>query len=139
MKSLVVICIILTSNLFAQGSIIGTWLTQKKDAKMQIYENNNKYFGKIVWLRNPLDKNNKVQTDNKNPDEKLRDRKIEGLNILSDFVYGGDNEWTDGKIYDPENGKTYSCNMKLVENHLEIRGYVLVPLFGRTEVWERVQ
>lgn len=138
MKSIVlVLFLIFASNLYAQNSIIGTWITQKKDAKIQIYESNGKYFGKIVWIKHPLDENKQPQKDIKNPDEKLRNQELVGLNILTNFIFEGDNSWTDGKIYDPNNGKTYSCNMKLKDGKLEIRGYVGIPLFGRTEIWER--
>jgi uncharacterized protein (DUF2147 family) len=62
-----------------------------------------------------------------------------GSVILSNFVHAGGNKWEDGKIYDPNNGKKYSCNMKLKDNNtLEIRGYIGISLFGRTEVWTRL-
>jgi uncharacterized protein (DUF2147 family) len=60
-----------------------------------------------------------------------------GLDILSGFKYGGGNIWQDGKIYDPKNGKTYSCKMTLEGNELKVRGYVGFSLLGRTTVWTR--
>jgi uncharacterized protein (DUF2147 family) len=45
--------------------------------------------------------------------------------------------WEDGKIYDPKNGKTYSCKMTLEGNELKVRGYVGFSLLGRTTVWTR--
>lgn len=80
-----------------------------------------------------------VKTDLKNPDESLRKRPILGMEILRDFVYN-DGKWTDGKIYDPKSGKTYSCNMNIEENgDLHMRGYVGISLLGRTETWKRVK
>ncbi len=75
--------------------------------------------------------------DTKNTDEKLRTRNLKDLVMLTDFVYE-DGEWTDGKIYDPKSGKTYSSTIKLQGNTLSLRGYVGISLLGRTSVWTRV-
>jgi uncharacterized protein (DUF2147 family) len=59
--------------------------------------------------------------------------------MLKDFVYGGNNEWTEGTIYDPLNGSTYSCIIKMEDsNTLNIRGYIGVAALGRTDVWKRL-
>lgn len=43
-----------------------------------------------------------------------------------------------GKVYDPESGNEYKAKMTLVDNKtLKLRGYILIPLLGRTEVWTR--
>jgi uncharacterized protein (DUF2147 family) len=61
-----------------------------------------------------------------------------GLEILRGFAYDGDNLWKGGKIYDPKSGNDYSAKMTLVDEHtMELRGYVLIPLLGRTETWTR--
>ncbi len=124
-----------------KDAITGTWLTGKKDAKVKIYEQKGKYYGKIIWLKNPNYEDGKEKVDKENPDENKRKRKILGLNILKDFVYDEDNEWDDGEIYDPKSGNTYSCNIELVEDGkvLEVRGYIGISLFGRTEIWTRVE
>src|SRR5690606_4566928 len=74
--------------------------------------------------------------DVNNPDEKLRNRSLLGLKNLDGFKFD-DGEWTGGEIYDPKKGKTYSANMEIEDGKLHLRGYVGVPLFGRTAVWER--
>ena len=94
-----------------------------------------KYFGKIVWLQSTVD--NKPMVDANNPDEKKRNQPIIGLIMLKSFEFD-DDEWDDGTIYDPENGKTYSCHLTLKDiNTLRVRGYIGIPLFGRTEIWTR--
>ena len=88
--------------------ILGIWLTSGKEpAKIQIYKSGQKYYGKIVWLRNPLD-NGKPKLDINNPDKIKRNQQILGLTILIGFEFDGD-QWNEGKIYDPESGKIYSC------------------------------
>jgi len=67
----------------------------------------------------------------------LRNRPIIGLKILSGFEKEGDNKYVDGTIYDPKNGKTYSCKMTYKGKTLDIRGYIGISLLGRTTVWER--
>jgi len=119
-------------------AVIGIWLTQDKDSKIKIYKKGNKYYGKIVWLKEP-NRRGKPKVDDKNPDSKKQDRAIMGLVILKRFVYDDDYEWEDGEIYDPKSGKTYSCNMELSKDKktLEVRGYIGISLFGRTAVWTR--
>jgi uncharacterized protein (DUF2147 family) len=115
--------------------IVGIWLTSGKEpAKIQIYKSGQKYYGKIVWLKNPLE-NGKPKVDENNPDKSKRNQQIIGLVILSDFKFD-DNEWDQGKIYDPENGNTYRCILTLKDNKtLKVRGYIGVSLLGRTETW----
>ncbi|MBI5326118.1 MAG: DUF2147 domain-containing protein [Ignavibacteriae bacterium] len=121
-------------------TVLGNWITGKGDAKVQIYKKNNKYFGKIIWLKNPNDENGKPKVDKENPEESLQKRPILGMEILTDFVYDGDYTWVDGDIYDPKSGSTYSCKMYLSKDYktLEVRGYIGISLFGRTETWKRV-
>ena len=128
-------------NLIAQtkaDDIVGIWLTPGKEpAKIQIYKSGEKYFGKIIWLKFP-EENGKSRVDNENPVQGKRNQQIIGLIILEGFRFNTDYEWGDGKIYDPENGKTYSCYLTLKDgNTLSVRGYVGISLFGRTETWTR--
>jgi uncharacterized protein (DUF2147 family) len=61
-----------------------------------------------------------------------------GLVILTGFKFDTD-EWSDGDIYDPEKGKTYSCTLSLKDSGtLKVRGYIGISLIGRTEIWTRV-
>jgi len=126
---------------FAQkkDAIVGTWVNATGEAHVNIYKKGEKYFGKIDWLKAPKDEKGKPKTDYKNPDESLRSRPILGMEMLKDFVYD-DGKWTDGKIYDPKSGKTYSCNMNIKDNgQLNMRGYIGISLIGRSETWKRVK
>jgi hypothetical protein len=57
---------------FAQHQIIGKWLTQESDAIIEITEKQGKFFGKIVWLKEPNDKKGVPFTDTENPNTSLR-------------------------------------------------------------------
>ncbi len=127
--------LILHANSFANSGpdvILGEWLSQEKDGKISIYKQGDKYYGKISWGKTPGRK------DAKNPDAKLKNRDLIGLVILQDFKYTG-SAWENGKIYDPNSGKTYDCILKVKDNNkvLDIRGYVGMPMFGRTATWTR--
>jgi uncharacterized protein (DUF2147 family) len=119
--------------------IEGLWYNDIKSAKVLISKGSNgKFYGKVVWLKEPL-KNGKPKVDELNADEKLRIRPRLGLPVLADFVKDGDNRYTEGTIYDPNNGKTYSCKITYKGKTLAIRGYIGISLFGRTTTWTRVE
>jgi len=118
--------------------ILGTWLTADGKAHVEIYPCGDLYCGKIVWLSEPLE-NGQPKRDKENPDAALRDRPIIGLILMRDFSYEGDGTWSGGTVYDPESGDEYQGKMSLKDaGTLDLRGYVLLPLFGRTETWTRV-
>jgi uncharacterized protein (DUF2147 family) len=138
-KILFVILLALMKPAFSQNAdaVLGNWLNEEKDAKVQIYKAGGKYFGKIVWLKNPFEADGKTpRLDKKNNTESLRTRPIMNLVMLTKFTYN-DGEWEDGEIYDPKSGKTYNSKMKLNGDKLAIRGYVGLAAFGKTTVWTR--
>ena len=118
--------------------VIGNWLTAGKEpAKIQIFKSGNKFYGKIIWLKNSTD-NGKPKVDNNNPDKTKRNNPVIGLVILTGFKFDGNDEWKGGDIYDPESGKTYSSYFYVKDKiTLKVRGYVGISLLGRTETWTR--
>jgi uncharacterized protein (DUF2147 family) len=126
-------------NAYAENPdvIVGEWYNEEGTSVIEIFRCSDSYCGRIAWLKNPKNEEGKDKVDSKNPDESLRSRKLMGLQILSGFSYNGDNQWVDGKIYDPKNGKTYSCKMSLAGDQLNVRGYIGFSLIGRTTVWTR--
>ena len=144
--SLLLLAIVFSGSLTAQDSaesdrLTGVWEPSHGKAKVKIEKIANKYYGKIVWLKEPIDPETKQpKLDKNNPDEKLQNKPLRGYRILKDFQYTDKNEWTEGTIYDPENGNTYSCIIKMTDdNTLDIRGYIGVSVLGRTDIWKRLQ
>ena len=121
--------------------ILGAWQTGSGKGRILITKyGDNKFGGKIIWLREPLDAKGKPKTDVKNPDESKRKRPKMGLNNLLGFTYEGNNRFENGTIYDPENGKTYKCIITLInKNTLTIKGYSGITLISRTDTWRRVK
>jgi uncharacterized protein (DUF2147 family) len=117
--------------------ILGIWLNQEKSAKIEVFKKNNKYYGKIVWLKEPM-RDGKPKLDKENEDKSLRSRPIMGMQILNDFEFD-DDEWEDGTIYDPKNGETYSCYITKEGDKLNVRGYVGISLLGRTTIWTKAE
>jgi uncharacterized protein (DUF2147 family) len=116
---------------------LGVWVTEESKAHVEIYRCGEQYCGKIVWLKEPI-KEGKVVLDAKNPDPKLRELPVLGMVLMHDFTYDGDGEYVGGRIYDAESGDTYAAKMQYVnDTTLTLRGYVLIPLFGRTTAWVR--
>lgn len=125
----------------AEDEIIGKWLVGQKDGAVLIYKNNNKYYGKLVWLKEPLGKDGKPIKDLYNSSAAQQNRAVMGLVILEKFEFlKSEGEWSNGTIYDPHNGKTYSCKItKVSKNEIEVRGYIGISLLGRSEVWKRIE
>jgi uncharacterized protein (DUF2147 family) len=126
-------------------AILGVWHTTGNKSAVRIFKKDNQYCADVVSLMHPnwpnddkLGMGGKPKTDRINPDPKLRDHPIVGLQFMSGFSYSGGKVWAGGKIYDPESGKTYKGKMTLKTNgELELHGYVGISLFGRTVTWTR--
>jgi uncharacterized protein (DUF2147 family) len=121
-------------------SVIGKWKTiddQTGKAKsiVEIYERSGKIYGKIIDILD-ADKKKSLCTacsgDEKN-------KPIMGLEIIKGLTKDG-KEYNSGKILDPMSGKLYKCFIVLDGNNkLNVRGYIGVALFGRTQTWNRVK
>ena len=126
MKKIVLLLIIFIPLLGITQSnsndIVGIWLTQIEDAKVEIYKKSNKYYGRVVWIAEPIDENGNPVVDAENPNTQLKTRPILKMDILTALVYDNDGEW-DGEIYDPKKGEIYTCKVWLENNKLMVRGY----------------
>jgi uncharacterized protein (DUF2147 family) len=138
-KNLLTLCSIICFSIAAKAQDItkGTWYNEEKSAKVQFYMKEEKLFGKIIWLKEPLE-NGKPKVDSKNPEKKLQATPLLGMVFLKNFTADGTSEWEDGKIYDPKNGKTYSSEIKIVSpTKINVRGYMGISLIGRTSVFTK--
>ena len=123
---------------FAQD-VIGKWKLEDGTAIVEVYQAGDVFNGKIVWLEKPTEADGSPAVDDQNPDPKLRTRQVIGLNMLNGLKKTG-SEYTGGTIYDPGNGKTYNCSMKVEGDILKVRGSLdKKGLIGRTMDWYRVE
>jgi uncharacterized protein (DUF2147 family) len=125
---------LLVSNSFAQ-SIVGKWKTiddetGKEKSIVEIFIEDGKAYGKIIKLFRTPDEDQDpicdVCTDHR------KDKKIIGMTIITDMVMD-DDEWDDGEILDPNNGKVYDCKLWVEDGTLQVRGYI--AFFFRTQTW----
>ena len=126
--------------------ILGYYLTYDDEtgaekSQVQIYKDaNGKYYGKIVWLKEP-NKDGKPKVDDKNPDVKLQTRPIMGLEMLKGFKYDESaNEWSDGSIYNPSSGKTYNSYINFESaTKVKVRGFIGASWMGlgKTVHWTK--
>src|SRR3977135_2145064 len=117
--------------------LIGTWLTQEKDAHIRVAKCGNAMCGTVAWLRDAIDpKTGQPPVDDKNPNVSLRSRKILGIRIFAmDEDVGG--AWTGG-IYNSDDGKTYAGRLvPRGEAEVEVQGCA-GALCG-SEVWTRAK
>jgi len=131
--------------------ILGLWATDPEgeggQAHIEIYAVGDTYAGKIVWLEEPVypegdpdGEAGEPKVDTNNPDPALQSRPIMGLELMMGFVFDGKGTWKKGTIYDPDNGKTYKCKVKIADDGvLKVRGYIGVSMIGRTSEWTRVE
>jgi uncharacterized protein (DUF2147 family) len=125
------------------NAIVGSWVTSGGSSQVSIRRQGDVYVGHISALKRPRyrhgDKGGaegSPRVDSHNPDPGLQQRPLLGLPLLNGFHFDGE-QWRDGTIYDPNNGKTYKAQISLgPDGRLYLRGYVGVTLLGRTTVWE---
>jgi uncharacterized protein (DUF2147 family) len=140
MKKIFVCMTVMLASLatYAQD-VVGKWKLEDGTAIVEVYKQGDAFNGKIVWLQNPTEADGTPAKDDNNPDAKLRSRQLIGLNMLSGLKKTG-TEYSGGSIYDPGNGKTYNCSMKVEGDVLKVRGSLdKRGLLGRTMDWFRVK
>jgi uncharacterized protein (DUF2147 family) len=139
---LLVCCSALVLAADERDAVFGRWASER--SILEIAEVDGQLQARVVALLNPvygadetIGEAGAVRVDAKNPDAALRARPILGINLLADYRF--DNGKWQGRIYDPESGKTYQSQMSVdADGMLQMRGYVGVPMFGRTAIFRPV-
>ena len=125
----------------AQASAVGLWNTisdrdRKPTAVVEIREAGAELSGVVRALLVAADPEDSIC--GKCTDDR-KGQRVVGMEILRHMHADGDGQWSGGEILDPENGKTYRATLKLVDGgqKLVLRGYIGLPLFGRSQTWVR--
>ena len=139
MRNILTLFILIISclNVYGQGKldITGKWKTidDKTGKPKSIVEivklSNGIYAGRIIKLFKEPTNPNCIKCTGI-----LKNKPLIGLEIIKDIRQNG-NEFGDGKITDPETGKSYNCIIARKGNQLEVRGYVGIVALGRTQRW----
>ena len=117
-------------------AVLGRYWLPDRDGQIEIYEAGGLYRGKVVAY------DVAGQLDEKNPDPKRRSRPFVGIDMFWDFRFDpSEKQWVDGRIYDANDGSTYSCYLWFEDGDPSVlwaRGYIGVSFLGRTEKFDRV-
>lgn len=116
--------------------ILGKWITDNGDSQIEFYQKEGKYYGKIIWLKEPLKPDGTAKTDIKNPNPVMRNSSIMGLVIVSELEFKN-GQFVNGKIYSPKEGKTLDCAI-LSENERELKITISKSLFSTSRIWKRL-
>lgn len=122
-------------------TIEGLWLDEKGEGRIEVAPCGEQLCGTIVWLLDPLDDDGRETRDTENADPALRERKVLGLRVLEGVNPKPDKKgyWRGGKVYDPDNGKTYRCTLSLdKQGNMKLRGFIGISLIGRNSFWTPV-
>lgn len=123
-------------------AVLGPWLTEKKGAVIEIYEcgthQDRELCGRIAWLRKPYTDEGELKRDPENPDPSLRDRPLCGIEVVTGLKRNDEDTWTFGRVYNPKDGNQYRAYLDAKgDGTVRIRGYIGIPLFGKSETWTR--
>ncbi|QNH60544.1 DUF2147 domain-containing protein [Hymenobacter sediminicola] len=120
---------------------LGIWADDSGDSHIELYRCGEQLCGRLVWLRTPTDANGKPRLDEHHPDQTKRSQPLHNMTVLQNLRYNAENDrWEDGSLYDPDNGRTYSCYLAAAgKDRLEVKGYIGFSLFGRAHYWQRVK
>ena len=119
-------------------SVTGTWVniddeTGEEKSEIVLYIEDGKLYGRIERLLLPEDQG-KLCTQCKG---KNKNQPIEGL-VIVQGLSKEEEQWSNGDIMDPANGKSYDCIIRLEDqNTLNVRGYLGFSFLGRSQVWKR--
>lgn len=121
--------------------ILGNWMATDKSVKVQIYKKDETFKAKIIWYDISLGSGKPMHAnvDHRNPNIKLRDRKIIGMEVLDGLHFNAATKrWENGKIYDASSGRTWDSYAEIREDgELIVRGYWKWKWIGKTLHFER--
>ena len=147
MKKLLIItffCITINfSNINAQSvdPVLGIWKTidektNQPSSLIRLDEKNGELIGVVTELI-PTPGETLVTYCNLCKDER-KGKPIVGMTIMKGLKRVSQGNWSGGEILDPEEGEIYKVKVTLVNDKtLEVRGYIGIPLLGRTQIWIR--
>jgi len=135
------VILLAASGAAAQSSTpVGLWQTVnesgQREALVRISEAGGELRGHVVTVFSPPAPSANPRCE-ECPGE-LKNKPVVGLQILSGLRWDGE-RYSGGEILDPDNGTFYSCTLRLVDEgrKLEVRGFIGISLFGRTQTWLR--
>ena len=120
-------------------SAVGLWLDHQGKAAIEIARCDRNMCGTIVWLKEPADQSGTPWRDILNADESKRKTPICGLPVIGELKRQTNGDWTEGWIYDPEQGKRFNVEISLKdEKTLTIFAFDKDRALNETFAWTRI-
>ncbi|HEY0274182.1 MAG TPA: DUF2147 domain-containing protein, partial [Chitinophaga sp.] len=115
--------------------ILHTWEMDNKEGKISIRQSGNTYYAQMLYGKRLLEADGKTfKKDIHNPDPALRSRPLNNYTLITGLTYE-DGKWTNGKIYNFEDGNSYNVSIEITGQTLYMRVYKGIPLLGKTVKW----
>ena len=144
-KAIILPFLILFLNVSAQVSkddILGKWISTDKSVAVNVYREGNAFKAKVIWFDERLGSGTPMNTrhDTHNPNPKMRNRKIIGMDILQNLDYdSSDQRWENGKIYDASSGRTWDTFAEIKKDGLlYVRGFWKFTWIGKSIYFTRI-
>jgi uncharacterized protein (DUF2147 family) len=122
-----------------KDAVVGHWVTDT--SILQVALAGESLSMRVVAMKDPLYLESDdagtpgtPRLDLNNPDPALRGQLIMGLELLSGYAYSG-GKWR-GSVYDPKSGNVYKSQMHVTDGELKMRGYIGLPILGRTQSFQ---
>lgn len=144
-KTISLFLVLFSTQIFAQtkkDDVLGKWISTDKSVAVQVYRQGNDFKAKVIWFDERLGSGTPMNSwhDTHNPDEKLRTRKVIGMDILNGLNFNSANQrWESGKIYDASSGRTWDALGEInSEGKLCVRGFWKFSWIGKSLYFTRI-
>ena len=128
-KTLVFLFLLVAAPALAQPTIMGKWMVADNGGVITLARCGTSICGTVDGITG-FRPNGAAPVD-------INGRSRCHLQIIPDLVLEEPGLWS-GHITNPDDGKTYSINISLdPAGQLRMRGYIGIPLLGRTTIWTR--
>jgi uncharacterized protein (DUF2147 family) len=117
----------------------GYWMDSHGEVILQFGACGKDRCGRVAWLKKPRGPDRGPLRDFRNSDAKLQSRFVCGLVVVTGFKKQPDGTWADGNVYVPDIGTSFSGYAEVLSpSKVKVTGYMLLPIFGSSEVWTRM-
>jgi uncharacterized protein (DUF2147 family) len=124
----------------AESAIAGRWVTEGFGSIVEFRPcagPSSELCGRIVWLWASAPEG-RSRVDRSNPDPALRSRPLVGIEIVRGLRETSPGVWAGGRLYNPDDGRTYTGSARLRGGLLELKGCAF-KMACRSQTWRRPQ
>ncbi|SFI55946.1 DUF2147 domain-containing protein [Halpernia frigidisoli] len=132
-----------SSAQITKDDVLGRWISTDNSVSVNVYRVGNSFQAKVIWFDERLGSGTPMETrhDSENPDPKLRNRKVIGMDVLENLDYNSKTKrWENGKIYDASSGRTWDALAEIKKDGLlYVRGFWKFKWIGKTINFRRLR